>query len=149
MIQVRTSAMSGAMRRDGLKTLRTLDVHSRAIDSNRQRRRFHRGKVIVAIRRGKDKLATGEHGFFLYTCVHLCNSWLKSAARGSPLAARFTRSLKIIVEHSSMTNQTHLFRQLDAGRPDQGATPRTEDVVHGWLFMVLKIDTLTQLDLPD
>jgi len=48
-----------------------------------------------------------------------------------------------------MTNQAHLFRQLDGGRPDQSSTPGTDDVVHGWLFMVLRIETLIQLDLPD
>lgn len=76
------------------------------------------------------------------------NAWLKSAASGPLLAAHFSRTLKIVVEHSSMTNQTHLFRQLDGGRPDQGATPGTVDVIHRWLFMILNMDTLTQFDLP-
>jgi hypothetical protein len=58
-------------------------------------------------------------------------------------------SLKIVVEHSSMTNQTHLFRQLDGGRPDQSATPGTQNVIHGWLLMVLRMDSLTQSNLPD
>jgi len=80
--------------------------------------------------------------------MNLC-PWLKSAASGSPLAAGFLNSLKIVVEHSSMTNQAHLFRQLHTGRPDQGATPRTDDVVNRWLFMILRMDTLTQFDLPD
>jgi hypothetical protein len=56
-------------------------------------------------------------------------------------------SLKIVVEHSSMTNQTHLLRQLDVGRPDQGATPRTDDVVLrlGTLqIAIARINTLTQ-----
>ena len=71
------------------------------------------------------------------------------AASASFLAARFSQTLKIVVEHSSMTNQAHLFRQLDGRRSDQGATPRTDDVVHGWLFMVLRMDMLTQFNLPD
>jgi hypothetical protein len=71
------------------------------------------------------------------------------AASGSPLAARFTGSLKIIVEHSSMTNQTHLFRHFHGCRPDQGATPRTDYVVRRWLFTVLRMNTFTQFDLPD
>lgn len=47
-----------------------------------------------------------------------------------------------------MTNQAHLFRQLDVSRPDQSATPRTYDVVHVWLFLVLKMETLIQFELP-
>jgi hypothetical protein len=76
-------------------------------------------------------------------------TYSKSAVSGSPLAARFSQTLKIVVEHSSMTNQAHLFRQLDVRRSDQSATPGTNDTVHVWLFMVLRMDTLTQLDLPD
>jgi hypothetical protein len=45
----------------------------------------------------------------------LCNPWLKGAASGSPLAAGFIQPLKIVVQHSSMTNQTHLFGQFDGG----------------------------------
>jgi len=52
--------------------------------------------------------------------------------------------LKIVVEHSSMTNQTHLFRQLNVGRPDQGATPRTNNVVPEVFYA-----TLIQFNLPD
>lgn len=76
------------------------------------------------------------------------NPWLKSAASGSLLAAHFSRTLKVVVEHSSMTNQTHLFRQLDGRGSDQCATPGTDDVIHRRLFMILKMDTLTQFDLP-
>ena len=50
-------------------------------------------------------------------------------------------SLEIVVEHSSMTDQTHLLRQLYMGRPDHGSTPRTDDVV----FRLERIDTLTQI----
>lgn len=72
----------------------------------------------------------------------------KRAASGSPFAARFSQTLKIVVEHSSMTNQTHLFRQLDVGRPDQGATPRTRNIVPETInTSVLRID-LIQFDLP-
>jgi len=38
-------------------------------------------------------------------------------------------ALEIVVEHSSMTDQTHLLRQLHIGRPDQCAAPGTDDVV--------------------
>ena len=48
-----------------------------------------------------------------------------------------------------MTNQAHLFRQFDVARSNQRPTPGTDDVVHGWLFMVLRMETLIQLDLPD
>jgi len=48
-----------------------------------------------------------------------------------------------------MTNQAHLFRQLCMSGSDQSATPRTDDAVHVWLFMVLRMNTLTQFDLPD
>ena len=58
----------------------------------------------------------------------------------------FINSLKIIVEHSSMTNQTHLLRQLHVTRPDQGAAPRADNVV---LRLRARIDTLTQFNLPD
>ena len=73
----------------------------------------------------------------------------KRAASDSPLAARFSQSLKIVVEHSRMTNQTHLFRQLDVGRSDQCATRGTNNVVPEILSTtVLRIDLLIQFDLP-
>jgi hypothetical protein len=52
-----------------------LDAHLRAIDSNRQKRKFHRGKVIVAIRR-RSEVSRGftrmNADFFIR--VHLCES---------------------------------------------------------------------------
>ena len=57
-------------------------------------------------------------------------------------------ALEIIVEHAGMTNQAHLFRHFDVGRSDHSATPGTEDLVHGWLFMVLRMEMLIQFDLP-
>ena len=53
-----------------------------------------------------------------------------------------------------MTDQTHLLRHLDRGRPDEGATPGTNDLVgsgFGILYpvIVLRIETLTQINLPD
>lgn len=108
-----------------------------------------RSKVIVATRTSKNKLATDEHGFFFYSVFIRVNPWLKSAASGSPFAARFSQTLKIVVEHASMTNQTHLFRQLDVGGSDQGATPRTNNVVPDIRYItVLRIDLLIQFDLP-
>jgi hypothetical protein len=69
------------------------------------------------------------------------------------LAAGFLQSLKIVVKHSSMTNQTHLFRQLNVGRADERATPGTNDIIGRQLCIleaiVLRIDTLIQCDLPD
>ena len=60
--------------------------------------------------------------------------------------------LEIVVEHSSMTDQTHLLRQLDISRPNQGAAPRTDDVECRLLrtlqIAVARIDTLTQINLP-
>src|SRR5262249_48262616 len=134
----KTNATSGVMRRDSLKMLRTLDVRSRAIANNRRRRKFHRGRVIVAIRKGSEYRSIRT--YWTYSSI--------SAASGSPLAATLFQPLKIVVEHSSVTNQAHLFRQLDVGRPDQSATPGTDDVVHGWLFMVLRMDTFIQFNLP-
>ncbi len=62
-------------------------------------------------------------------------------------------ALEIIVEHSSMTNQTHLFRQFRVSRPDQGAAPRTGNIECRLLrtlqIVVARIDTLTQSNLPD
>ena len=56
--------------------------------------------------------------------------------------------LEIVVEHSSMTDQTHLLRQLHIGRPDQGTAPRTNDVeclrFRTLQITVAKINTLTQ-----
>ena len=61
-------------------------------------------------------------------------------------------SLEVVVEHSRMTNQTHLFRQLRVGRPDQGAAPRADNVEDRLLrtlqLAVARIDTLTQINLP-
>ena len=79
---------------------------------------------------------------------------LKAAAGTSASsAACFSDFLKVVVQHASMANQTHLFRQFDVRRSDQSATPGTNDVIHrrpGILkAMVLRIDTLTQFDLPD
>jgi hypothetical protein len=137
------------MRRGSLKMLQTLDVRSRAIDSKRRRRKFHRGRVIVATRKSKEELATDEHGFFFYSVFIRGNPWLKRAASGSPFAARFSQSLKIVVKHSSMTNQTHLFRQFHGSRPDQGATPRASNVIPNvFNTTILRIDLLIQFDLP-
>ena len=65
----------------------------------------------------------------------------------------FINALEIVVEHSSMTNQTHLFRQLRVSRPDQRATPRADDLECRLLetlqIAVARIDTLTQINLPD
>jgi len=131
LIPVQTNASSDGMRRDDLMKLRTWDAHSHKIESEKQKRKFHRGKVIVAIRRNR-------------SCPSYRTYFSEGAAGGSPLAARFLNPLKIVVEHSSMTNQAHLFRQLDVSRSDQGTTPRTDDVVHVWLFLVLKMETLIQ-----
>ncbi len=43
-----------------------------------------------------------------------------------------------------MTNQTHLFRQFNVGRPDQGATPGTDNVVAEVFYTAV-----LQFDLPD
>ena len=64
-------------------------------------------------------------------CVQPRNRWL------------FLDALKIVVEHSSMTNQTHLFRELNVGRPNQSATPRTNNVV-----LEVFYTTLIHFDLP-
>ena len=60
----------------------------------------------------------------------------------------FSQLLQIVVKHSSMTNQTHLFRQLNVCRADKCATPGTDDLVNRWLnipeALVLRIDILTQ-----
>ena len=57
--------------------------------------------------------------------------------------------LKVVVEHSSMTDQTHLLRQFHIRRSDQGAAPRTDDV-ECWRLRTLqvavtRINTLTQI----
>jgi len=61
-------------------------------------------------------------------------------------------SLEVVVEHAGMANQTHLFGQLHIGRPNQRATPGTNDVEGGrrlHITVVLRIDTFTQGNLPD
>jgi len=61
----------------------------------------------------------------------------------------FINALEVVVEHSSMTNQTHLFRQLHVSRPDQGAAPRADYVEYRLLrtlqIAVARIDTLAQI----
>ncbi len=37
-------------------------------------------------------------------------------------------SLEVVVEHSRMTDQAHLFGSFDVARSDDGATPRTDDI---------------------
>jgi len=60
-------------------------------------------------------------------------------------------SLKVVVEHAGMANQTHLFGQLHTSRPYQRTTPGADDVVCRRLpiTLVLSIDTFTQWNLPD
>ena len=64
----------------------------------------------------------------------------------------FIQPLKVVVEHSRMTNQTHLLGQLDVRLSDQGATPRTKNF-EGWrldaLQRFLRIHLFTQFSLPD
>jgi hypothetical protein len=43
-------------------------------------------------------------------------------------AVELSQPLKVVVEHSRMTDQTHLFRRLDVARPDHSATPRADNV---------------------
>ena len=61
--------------------------------------------------------------------------------------------LEIVVEHSGMTNQAHLLRQLHGRGSDQGATPRADNVVcrcPGALETTgAWTDSLTQIYLPD
>jgi hypothetical protein len=45
------------------------------------------------------------------------------------LVAELTQSLKVVVEHARMADQTHLFGSLDVARSDQSATPRADDVI--------------------
>jgi hypothetical protein len=64
----------------------------------------------------------------------------------------FIHPLEVVVEHSRMTNQTHLLWQLDIRLSNQGATPGTDNL-EGWrldtLKRFLRIDLFTQLCLPD
>ena len=81
-----------------------------------------------------------------------CLGFLEAA--GALLAASFSQSLKIVVKHSRMTNQTHLLRQLLGARPYQCATPRTTNFVEGSFcslrqVLILKINSVVQLALPD
>ena len=69
----------------------------------------------------------------------------------------FSQPLKVVVKHPSMTYQTHLFRQLDVRRSsyrsERSATPGTNDFINWRLgilvIITLRIDKLTQFDLPD
>ena len=59
-------------------------------------------------------------------------------------------SLKVVVEHAGMANQTHLFGQLHTGRPYRRTTPGTDDAVGRLhITLVLRLDTFTQCNLPD
>jgi hypothetical protein len=114
----------------------------RAIANNNRKRRFHRGKVIVAIRNGsKPQVHADERGFFSF--YHLRSS--------ATICGSFLYPLKIIVEHAGMTNQTHLFGQFQRRRSNQRTTPRTDNVIQGGFVLstLLRINTCTQFDLPD
>ena len=37
-------------------------------------------------------------------------------------------ALEVVVEHSRMTDQAHLFGSFDVARSDDGAAPRTDDI---------------------
>ena len=63
--------------------------------------------------------------------VHPCKS-----------VATFSYSLEIVVKHSGMTNQTHLLWQLHRARPNQGPTPRANNIV-------CSINMFTHVRLPD
>ena len=74
-----------------------------------------------------------------------CTGQLHIAA--TLLVAELTQSLKVVVEHSRMADQTHLFTSLDVARSDQGATPRADDVIRGLLkFVGLGIQVLAHTE---
>jgi hypothetical protein len=45
------------------------------------------------------------------------------------IAAGLSQPSKVVVEHSRMADQTHLFRSFAVTGSDHGATPRTDHVV--------------------
>jgi hypothetical protein len=67
------------------------------------------------------------------------------------ICGSFLYPLKIVVEHAGMTNQTHLFGRFQRRRSNQRATPRTDNVIQDRFVLstLLRINTCTQIDLPD
>lgn len=53
------------------------------------------------------------------------------------LVTDLSQSLKVVVEHARMTDQTHLLRNFAVGGSDHRAAPRTDNVVCG--FGVFKL----------
>jgi hypothetical protein len=77
------------------------------------------------------------------------NRLCSKAASGSPLVAYFSESLKIVVEHSRMANQTHLlFGFLGVGS-DHDATPRADHVSTRTLDTSIVKILFRQHALPD
>jgi len=70
------------------------------------------------------------------------------AAGGTPLVAHSFYLLKIVVEHSRMTNQTHLLFVFLGVGSDDCAAPRANDVAIESRF-VQPIISITQHNLPD
>ena len=79
---------------------------------------------------------------------HAVQKFYTSAA---PLGAELAQSLKVVVEHSRMTDQTHLLRSFDRAGSDHGATPRADDVIRGLSvpgFVVrLRIHVLAHMEM--
>jgi hypothetical protein len=96
-----------------------------------RRLKFRLDRAIVAIRR-RDRGISDWH--------------VSNAARCFSLAAYFSQALKIVVQHSRMTNQTHLFRHIDRASADQRATPGAKNLETSGLIRIVRTDLFTQVN---
>jgi len=57
------------------------------------------------------------------------------------LVTDLSQPLKVVVEHSRMTDQTHLFGSFVGAGSDQGAAPRTDNIERGFgvLHLIMEL----------
>ena len=94
------------------------------ISSRRRNTKCRRARVIVGIRKSDKQESFGS----------------LEAAGGSPLVACFSKSLKIVVQHSRMANQTHLFFSGGGVGSNHCAAPGAHDVVITPIICISRID---------
>jgi len=58
------------------------------------------------------------------------------------LVTDLSQALKVVVEHSRMTDQTHLFGSFAGGGSDHGAAPRTDNIESGFGIFHLVIELM-------
>ena len=104
---VETNVLSGETNKGNLTTLPTLENQLRKTESRALSEKFHLDKVTGVIKNDK------SFAVFFPTLL-----------AATSFQARAANSSKVVIQHSSMANQTHSFARASVTRSDDGATRR-------------------------